>query len=203
MLLPTLLFGTACAASAAASSSAVAKRDGPPSFFLQDMSDGTCLGGGQFKRCSIDALWYVSGKPGHYKLHKKGQDDDDHHSGEEGLCLDRTVCDTESSDVRVGSCEHCGASGWSINGDAKTGYQLSQGGLTRCLTREGKRARMEPCPKPAGTSLHLLQLQFVSREDLALMSSPGAKMITAVSCVPVALGLANTAAEATEPTKKW
>lgn len=36
---------------------------GPP-FFLIDTSDQLCLAGEEFKRCSIDTLWYVQGTAG-------------------------------------------------------------------------------------------------------------------------------------------
>lgn len=36
----------------------------PPPFFLQDPSDSLCLTGEEFKRCSIDTLFYVVGAPG-------------------------------------------------------------------------------------------------------------------------------------------
>lgn len=36
----------------------------PPPFFLQDPSDNLCLSGEEFKRCSIETLWYVVGSPG-------------------------------------------------------------------------------------------------------------------------------------------
>lgn len=36
---------------------------GPP-FFLIDTNDQLCLAGEEFKRCSIDTLWYVKGTAG-------------------------------------------------------------------------------------------------------------------------------------------
>ena len=39
------------------------KSNGPP-FFLIDTSDQLCLGGEEFKRCSIDTLFFVVGSPG-------------------------------------------------------------------------------------------------------------------------------------------
>ena len=39
------------------------KVNGPP-FFLIDTSDQLCLGGEEFKRCSIDTLFFVVGSPG-------------------------------------------------------------------------------------------------------------------------------------------
>ncbi len=56
-------------------SQSVAKSSGPPVFFLQDPTDGLCLAGSNYKRCGIDTLWYVTGKPGTYKIHKKPVDE--------------------------------------------------------------------------------------------------------------------------------
>jgi hypothetical protein len=36
----------------------------PPPFFLIDTMDQLCLSGEEFKRCSIDTLFYVVGPPG-------------------------------------------------------------------------------------------------------------------------------------------
>jgi hypothetical protein len=38
----------------------------PPPFFVQDPTDSLCLAGEEFKRCSIDTLFYVVGSPGTY-----------------------------------------------------------------------------------------------------------------------------------------
>ncbi len=46
----------------------VTKAQGPPPFFLQDPSDSLCLGGNEFKRCSIDTLFFVVGQPGKLNL---------------------------------------------------------------------------------------------------------------------------------------
>lgn len=40
------------------------KSKSPPPFFLQDPTDSLCLAGEEFKRCSIDTLFYVVGNPG-------------------------------------------------------------------------------------------------------------------------------------------
>jgi hypothetical protein len=42
----------------------VTKAQGPPPFFLQDTTDSLCLAGDEFKRCSIDTLFFVVGQPG-------------------------------------------------------------------------------------------------------------------------------------------
>lgn len=39
-------------------------KSSPPPFFLQDPTDSLCLAGEEFKRCSIDTLFYVVGSPG-------------------------------------------------------------------------------------------------------------------------------------------
>lgn len=67
-----------------AAGSRLAKATGPPAFFLQDPSDGSCLAGAEFKRCAIDTLWYVTGKPGHYQIHHRQVEETD-----DELCLDK------------------------------------------------------------------------------------------------------------------
>mgnify|MGYP001227777486 CR=1 FL=1 len=77
------LLGLLCGPSGAVSSG-VTKSTGPPAFFLQDPNDGQCLSGPAFKRCAIDTLWYVTGRPGSYQLHhRKVEEVDDE------LCLDK------------------------------------------------------------------------------------------------------------------
>jgi hypothetical protein len=53
---------------AAVTAGAADKDGGPPPFFLQDPADSLCLAGEEFKRCSIDTLFYVVGAPGTYTL---------------------------------------------------------------------------------------------------------------------------------------
>ena len=101
---------------AAKTESAVSKSTGPPSFFLLDVTDGSCLSGAVFKRCSIDTLWYVSGKPGSYSIHKRPMEESD-----DDLCLDRAQCHLDESEVTLSNCDHCGAKKWNILGDADTG----------------------------------------------------------------------------------
>lgn len=36
----------------------------PPPFLVQDPTDSLCLAGEEFKRCSIETLFYVLGEPG-------------------------------------------------------------------------------------------------------------------------------------------
>ena len=93
----------------------VAKSVGPPSFFLQDPKDGLCLAGSTYKRCGIDTLWYVTGKPGSYFIHLKEFDED------LNQCLVKSDCHLELSDVQIASCNHCGAKKWNILGDSETG----------------------------------------------------------------------------------
>ena len=95
---------------------AVSKSVGPPSFFLQDPNDGLCLAGAEYKRCGIDTLWYVSGKPGSYQLHQKILDERD-----STTCLVKSNCHLDSSDIQIASCNHCGAKKWNILGDSETG----------------------------------------------------------------------------------
>ena len=92
------------------------KSVGPPSFFLQDTNDGLCLAGNSYKRCGVDTLWYVTGKPGSYLIHRKVLEDD-----EIDQCLVKSNCHTDASDINIASCTHCGAKKWNILGDSDTG----------------------------------------------------------------------------------
>ena len=69
-----------------ASQKSVSKSSGPPAFFLQDPNDGLCLAGEKYKRCAIDTLWYVTGKPGSYQIHHRKVDET-----EDDVCLDKCV----------------------------------------------------------------------------------------------------------------
>lgn len=53
------------------SQKSLSKTSGPPAFFLQDPSDSLCLAGNKYRRCAIDTLWYVTGKPGSYQIHHR------------------------------------------------------------------------------------------------------------------------------------
>ena len=59
----TALFLFCATATLALAESDSKKASGPP-FFLIDTSDQLCLGGEEFKRCSIDTLFFVVGSPG-------------------------------------------------------------------------------------------------------------------------------------------
>lgn len=97
---------------------AVSKSTGPPAFFLQDPSDGLCLAGQKYKRCGLDTLWFVAGKPGSYQIHKRIYEDD-----QQDLCLDKAQCHLDESDVKLANCNHCGAKKWNILGDAQSGLR--------------------------------------------------------------------------------
>jgi len=155
------------------SSSRVAKASGPPAFFLQDPTDGLCLSGVEFKRCAIDTLWYVTGKPGAYLLHHRKTDE-----VEDEECLDRISCTLPEADLRLGNCKHCGAQQWNILGDQEKGYALSQGEKgEHCVQRDGAAATTRACE----SGYVALQLQFATRDDLRAMESLGARLITAAS----------------------
>jgi hypothetical protein len=96
----------------------VSRTTGPPAFFLRDINDGICLAGSEFKRCTINSLWFVSGKPGTYQIHKRLTEDED---SDQELCLVKSDCHSTNSTLQVGSCEHCGASKWNILGDSESG----------------------------------------------------------------------------------
>lgn len=171
----------------------MAKATGPPPFFLQDPTDSMCLGGEDFRRCSIDTLFFVVGKPGEYQIHKRPADDaTDITEDDDGICLGKKSCSEKDAlkiqDAKLTKCTHCGAKNWNILGDSDTGYVLTEGdGETKvCLVREkgpgGKnsKALIAPCD-----SLEVpytpLQLQFASASDIAAMASPAARFIGAAS----------------------
>jgi len=54
----------AAASSTGANDEASSKKSNGPPFFLIDTSDQLCLAGEEFKRCSIDTLFFVVGSPG-------------------------------------------------------------------------------------------------------------------------------------------
>jgi len=155
----------------------VGQKKQPPPFFLQDSSDGMCLGGEEFKRCAIDTLFYVVGSPGTYQIHKRPT------PGAPDLqnCLARKTCnDAKTEPALLTTCTHCGAKKWNILGDATQGYVLSEDAGKICLFREknGTKAMTGPCDSESSPYTPL-QLQFATREDIDVMSSPGARLITA------------------------
>ncbi|KAL3801144.1 hypothetical protein ACHAW5_011092 [Stephanodiscus triporus] len=174
----------------------VAKAQGPPPFFLQDSSDSLCLAGEDFRRCSVDTLFFVVGSPGSYRIHKRPQDDAD--VDPDGTCVSKKGCDkidpastkgdganaAYATDVKLAKCTHCGAKSWNIHGDSTTGYVLteSSSGTQLCLVRPRgtKSARLAPCDSSEHPYTPL-QLQFASASDIEAMSSPGARLIGAAS----------------------
>jgi ankyrin repeat protein len=181
----------------------VAKAQGPPPFFLQDSSDSLCFAGEDFRRCSVDTLFFVVGSPGSYRIHKRPQDGAD--VDPDGTCVSKRSCDridpaaaaaaggdaadaaasAAAVDVKLAKCTHCGAKSWNIHGDSSTGYVLteSSSGAQLCLVRSprgDRRARLAPCDS-AVHPYTPLQLQFASAADIEAMSSPGARLIGAAS----------------------
>ena len=135
--------GTAVAASQKTTSPKnLSKASGPPAFFLQDPNDGLCLAGDKYRRCAIDTLWYVTGKPGTYQIHHRLVDETDASS-----CLVRAQCQADESNVELSDCNHCGAKKWNMLGDAESGYVLTEDGNINCLKRVGDKATMIKCDK--------------------------------------------------------
>jgi hypothetical protein len=185
----------------------VTKAAGPPPFFLQDTSDSLCLAGDEFRRCSVDTLFFVVGSPGSYKIHKRPMDDNSN-VDPDGTCITKAKCDIldpvtikkdagnkdiYSTDVKLAKCTHCGAKSWNIHGDTTTGYVLteSSSGVQLCLVRgpkaggdkktsNGSTVKMIPCDSTMYPYTPL-QLQFASASDIEAMSSPGARLIGAAS----------------------
>ncbi len=158
-----------------ATTSAVSKTAGPPSFFIRDLNDGLCLAGDTFKRCSIDTLWYVTGKEALYQFHHRvveGSEDDD------DLCFGRLQChDVDTSPSQLGSCEHCGSKGWNILGEADTGYVLTQDRNKYCVKRDNDKVKVVKCD--AGYTA--FTLQFVNNAELTIMNSESSKLTTAAA----------------------
>lgn len=101
---------------------------------------------------------------------------------DDSTCLAKKSCkETEKVDqIKLTSCNHCGAKNWNILGDAKSGYVLSQGGAATCLIREGNKALTAPCDSPDHPYTPL-QLQFASPADIETMSTVGARLVGAAS----------------------
>ena len=128
----------------------------PPVFFLQDPTDGLCLAGEDFKRCSIDTLFYVVGTPGKYQVHKRpstlgtGASDLVEEEGD-GICLTKKSCSEKDNEkpqeLKLGKCTHCGAKAWNILGESSTGYVLTEGDGKLCARRDEKnnKAVTVPC----------------------------------------------------------
>lgn len=139
----------------------VNKLYGPPVFFLQDVHDSTCLHGEYFKSCSLDSLWYVSGKPGKYSLHKKKihftyevenknlheddeddleeVDDEDKIKNKKNLCLIKKYCDDDNnSEIILGSCKSACANKFNIIGDQESDYALTFNKNKLCLVKSNE-----------------------------------------------------------------
>lgn len=160
-------------------------KSSPPPFFLIDTTDQLCLAGEEFKRCSIDTLFYVVGSPGSYQIHKRPIDgvvDDE----EDGMCISTKSCKEADAgklmEAKLAKCSHCGAKKWNILGESDTGYVLTEGDGKTCLLREpgSNKAMTAPCDSTE-VQYTPLQLQFASAADIKTMSSEGARLIGAAS----------------------
>jgi ankyrin repeat protein len=173
----------------------------PPPFFLQDPKDGMCLAGETFRRCSIDTLFYVTGSPGSYQIHKRSATTSTTATEEEDgdVCIARKSCaDATNIDkiesLKLAKCSHCGAKEWNILGDADTGYVLTAGGggsrkdddddkkkkRPTCVFRHEQQAQTAPCDSE-DVKYTPLQLRFAGEADLIAMSSPGARLVGAAA----------------------
>jgi len=180
----TALFLLCSAALVSANDDVSSKKANGPPFFLIDTSDQLCLAGEEFKRCSIDTLFFVVGSPGNYQIQKRLADEEDEE--EDGTCLSMRSCKEADAgkkmEAKLAKCSHCGAKRWNIVGDNDTGYVLTEGDGKTCLLREPgtNRALTAPCDSE-DTPYVPLQLQFASASDIKTMSSDGARLIGAAS----------------------
>lgn len=95
----------------------------------------------------------------------------------------------KTSELKLAKCSHCGAKQWNILGESMMGYVLTyeeEKGVRTCLLREKGTAKAltAPCElddSPKGANYTTFQLQFASAADIATMSSPGARLVTAAS----------------------
>jgi ankyrin repeat protein len=174
-----------CVASAWAAEEDSSKSSSAPPFFLIDTTDQLCLAGEEFKRCSIDTLFYVVGLPGNYQIHRRPIDgvlEDE----EDGMCISTKSCKEADAakpmEVKIAKCSHCGAKNWNILGDNDTGYVLTEGDGKTCVVREAgtNKAMTAPCDSTE-MPYTPLQLQFASSGDIKTMSSEGARLIGAAS----------------------
>jgi ankyrin repeat protein len=173
------------AAAASASSAVDDDTNTPPPFFLIDTTDQLCLSGEEFKRCSINTLFYVVGAPGNYKIHKRSLDGVVD-AQDDGMCLSKKSCKDADADkpmdAKLAKCSHCGATNWNILGDNDTGYVLTEGDGKLCLVRQaGTTKAMTALCDSTDLPYTPLQLQFASAADISTMSSPGARLIGAAS----------------------
>lgn len=173
-LVVLFLLAPASLSKKSSSGSEVAQVAAPPPFFLQDASDGLCLAGPTFRRCDITTLYYVTGSPGTYQIHRRPVEE-----GEREQCLSLKNCNTDDLEkplnIKHNKCTHCGAKDWNILGDATTGYILSTGGGERCLSRNGDETSAVSCGDT--DNIIALQLNFASKEDIKAMSEEGAQMV--------------------------
>lgn len=137
----------------------VSKVTGPPEFFLQDPTTGLCLGGATYKRCSIETLWYVTGKAGSYNIHHRNAEETD-----DATCLGKAKCHLDESPAQLANCGHCGAQKWNIVGDSELGYFLTQDSNKNCIKKVGDNAVVMTCDK--GSSSMSLQCKFYARTNI-------------------------------------
>ena len=125
-------------------------------YWLQDESDGRCLGAdGAFGQCG-DAVWRVFGRPGNYQFAvdfagvATDPTEGSSRAARGSLCLNRERCHWPTGPVGVSSlCGRCGAQRWAVDDEGR----LSHGSVfsgRKCVlrVREGgsaERAHLAPC----------------------------------------------------------
>jgi hypothetical protein len=98
LLLSTILTTLSWTSLVAAAKSKSDSTNKPPPFFLQDQGDNLCLAGSEFKRCSIDTLFYVVGSPGTYQIHHYVASDEPESDPQ---CLAKKTCSDDPTDDTV------------------------------------------------------------------------------------------------------
>ena len=115
---------------AASASKAAFENRGLIPFFLQDPTDGLCLGLAGFTICDTNSLWVMAGRKDEYSFINLLNPD------ENQMCLEREKGGKPGGKVVGGSCRNKGSKNWLIEGPNSAGYyRVSDKSGDLCLTR--------------------------------------------------------------------
>ena len=102
-------------------------------FQLKSVRYGDCFAGDKFMNCASAPTFYTTGLPGYLSIHIDKDPDN--------RCIDREHCHSDTSNIRLYDCSHCGAIHWTLNIPSVT-----EDGLNNCVNRYGDNGtRMEHC----------------------------------------------------------